>query len=104
MVTIESGETCLHCCEVTRRNLVFHPTKLLCYSHEGLCDSSGYRHVQSLSIGASNHGKNFHVYPMPIVLAPIRPRQTDSQQMLLGFMLVVLDLDTGQVPHFHLPK
>ena len=48
MATIESGETCLNCCEMTCRNFVFYPAKLLCYSHESLCDSCGCRHVQSL--------------------------------------------------------
>ena len=26
----------MNCCEVTRHNLVSHPTKLFCYSHESL--------------------------------------------------------------------
>ena len=35
-----SSETCLDCCEVTLRNLVFHPIKLFCYSYGSLWGSS----------------------------------------------------------------
>ena len=44
-----SGETCLNCCEMTRHNLVSHPTKLFCCSHKSLWDSGGLGLISSVS-------------------------------------------------------